>query len=753
MTGFPSHCIYFAVLVSLIFGLLPEVRAQRIGSWDDSVPVTVDNNTLSLAWAGGLNSVQYNSIDLNNDGQHDLLLFDRSSNTLHPFLRQNNQWVYAQEYAALFPANLQSWVLLADYDNDGDQDLFTASGGRGISTYRNNSAGNGLLTWTLMAETIRTTAFVSGATVTLQVNSSDYPAIVDIDQDGDLDVVNYSVIGSGELILHENQSIEQYGHADSLVYRTTNLQWGSVEECDCGLFALGDQTCDDLNGGSRKLNQAKLQHIGGKTLLVLDADGDGDLDVLTGDEGCLGIAFLENEPVNGQVFFQRVTTDYPTNTLPATSLFFPGAYLADGDGDNVPDLMLSPNASTNTEDAIDFERSSWWYRNEGTTQNPRWNWSTSGFLQEDMIDVGENAAPALADYDADGDLDLFIGNRGVQRTDGYYAGLHLYENVGTSRNPSFQFITNNYLELSEWELQELKPYFTDIDQDGLMDLLISGREAISRESRLYALLNQANGPEAPYELLTRQRQALELAFRSEDNLAFYDVDKDQQMDVLVGKQSGNLIYYRNQTENFPPQWVQEDDAFGGFDRNARGLFLTPAVVDSNGDGSAEIISTDVSGSLLIRPIDSDGTGETVDTILVQNELLNDAVPVQLGQQSWLASGILAGSNRVSVVIGSQRGGVSLLHLNAGSGENPGKQVELLIYPNPATEGATTLEANSLIRSVQVINTAGQIMQDYVLSEPLSEVNLESATLPTGLYIIRAFFVQGGAVSTKLLVHN
>jgi hypothetical protein len=751
MTSIHLHCTYFAVLFAFFLKPTGEVCAQRIGSWDASVPASAEGNTLSLAWAGGLNSVQYNSIDLNNDGQKDLLLFDRSSNTLHPFLRQNNQWIYAQEYAALFPANLQSWVLLADYDNDGDPDLFTASGGRGISAYRNDRAGNGLLTWTLVAETIRTTAFVSGATVTLQVNSSDYPAITDIDQDGDLDVINYSVVGSGELILHENQSIEQYGHADSLIYQTTDLQWGDVEECDCGLFAFGDQTCDDLNGGSRKLNQEKLQHVGGKTLLVLDADGDGDLDVLTGDEGCFGIAFLENEPVNGQVFFQRVATDYPTNTLPATSLFFPGAYLADGDGDNVPDLMLSPNASTNTEDAIDFERSSWWYRNEGTAQNPQWSWSTSGFLQEDMIDVGENAAPALADYDADGDLDLFIGNRGVQRADGYYTGLYLYENMGTSQNPSFQFVTNNHLDLSEWELQELKPYFTDIDQDGLVDLLISGREAVSRETRLYALLNQADGLEAPYQFLTGQRQALELAFRSEDNLAFYDVDQDQQMDVLVGKQSGNLIYYRNQSESFPPQWVQEDDAFAGFDRNARGLFLTPAVIDA--DGTAEIISTDISGSLLVRPIDSDGTESSVDTILVQNELLNDAVPVQLGQQNWLTLGALNGSNRVSVVIGSQRGGVSLLHLNVGSGENPGEQVALLIYPNPATEGTTTLEASGLMRSVQVINTAGQLVQDYVLSEPLSEVNLESATLPTGLYIIRAFFAQGGVVSTKLLVHN
>lgn len=725
---------------------------QRIAQWDYAVPVVDESDTLSLAWAGGLNAVQYNTIDLNDDDRDDLLLFDRSSNTLHPFLRQNNQWIYAAEYVALFPQNLQSWVLLADYDNDGDPDLFTASGGRGISVYRNDKDNNDLLIWTRVAETIRTTAFASGATVTLQVNSSDYPAITDVDQDGDLDIINYSTIGSGELILHQNQSIEQFGHADSLIYRTTNVQWGDAEECDCGVFAFGDQTCDDLNGGSRQLAQAKLQHVGGKALLVLDADGDQDLDALSGDEGCFGIAFLENEPVGSQVSFQRVTTDYPMDTQSASSLFFPGAYLADGDGDGIPDLMLSPNISKNVGDNIDFGRSSWWYRNEGTLQNPQWNWKTSAFLQEDMIDVGENAAPALADYDADGDLDLFIGNRGRQRESGFYAGLYLYENVGNTRQPSFRLVTDDFLELSDWELQELKPYFVDIDQDGKQDLLISGREATSRESRLYVLLNRATASNEPYLFQAEQRQALELAFRSEDNLAFYDVDGDQQVDVLVGKQSGNLAYYRNQQQNFPPQWALEDDAFAGIDRNARGLFLAPAVADTDGEKTAEILSTDVSGNLLIRSLEHENNTEiSVDTVSIRNSLSSEISPVLLGRQSWLATGQLTGSGVLSVVVGSQRGGVSLMHLDTD--RRPSEQLSLLVYPNPATNGTTKLEASQPMRSIQLINVAGQVVKDYTLAEPLDQINLESAVLPTGLYVIRVFLAQGGTASTKLLVNN
>ncbi|WKN45991.1 T9SS type A sorting domain-containing protein [Tunicatimonas pelagia] len=761
---YPDKSILLTVV--LLLGISVASWSQEIAEWDFTTPVSRGKDELTMPWVGGLNAVQYNNIRLNGDNQNDLLLFDRSSGTLHPFLRQNGQWVYAPEYVPLFPAGLQSWVLLKDYDQDGDQDLFTASGGRGISVYQNNRDGGDGLGWTLVTETLRTVAFASGATVTLQVNSTDVPAIVDVDGDGDLDVINYSVIGSGTLILHQNQSVEQFGRADSLVYQTTNIRWGDVEECNCGIFAFNGQTCDDLNSGSRsgdsrnvdsrngdswndesrQLTEAKLAHVGGKALLVLDADGDQDLDALSGDEGCYGIAFLENQSANNQPLFGQLNTNYPENTQPASSVFFPGAYLADTDADGINDLLLSPNASTNVGNSIDFENSSWQYRNDGTAQNPNWQWQTSGFLQEEMIDVGENAAPALADYDADGDLDLFIGNRGNLQENGFYAGLYLYENVGSPAQPSFQFVTSDFLSLANWQLQEVKPYFTDINQDGRTDLLISGRESESRETRLYALLNQASSGDA-WEFQPEQRQLLTLPFRSEDNLAFYDVDQDQRVDVLVGKQSGNLIYYRDTGTDFPPQWTRENDAFAGIDRSARGLFLAPAII--NTDGTVGILSANSSGNLLLRPLEENT--ESIDTVVVRNAILSETVAVQLDRQSWLAVGqILGGST--TVVIGRQRGGVSLLNLNREGAS--GEEITLRIFPNPATDSdVTTVQANRAVKQVQVISVAGQVVYERSLPQPLSRLNVDTRVLPPGLYVMRAFFEQGGVASAKLLVGN
>nr|WKN39062.1 T9SS type A sorting domain-containing protein [Tunicatimonas sp. TK19036] len=747
----PSFYYGLALLAATsFFWSVSSVKAQQLAQWNYDVPVVSASDTLPAPWVGGLNAVQYNTIDINNDDQDDLLLFDRTTNTLLPFLRESNQWIYAPEYAALFPANLQSWVLLKDYNGDGHPDLFTASGSRGISLYQNTTENQGLLSWELITGNIRTIALASGANVTLQVNSSDYPAIVDVDQDGDLDVVNYSVIGSGELLFHQNQSMEQYGNADSLVYQTISMQWGEVEECNCGLFAFGDQTCDELPEGSRTATQAKLQHVGGKALLVLDADGDQDMDVLSGDEGCFGMTFLENIPVDSQVFFQQLTNGYPDNTLPSSGIFFPGAYLADGDGDGVDDLILSPNASTNVGNNIDFKNSSWLYKNEGTAQQPQWQYLSSSFLQEGMIDVGEDAVPALADYDADGDLDLFIGSRGMLHTDGFYAGLYLYENVGNAQQPIFRFVTDDFLQLSNWKAQEIKPYFADINQDGKKDLLITVRESANRASNLYALLNQARSSDEPYVLVAEQRQVLNLPFRSEDNLAFYDVDQDRHLDVLVGKQSGNLVYYRNQSSAFPPQWVEEDDAFAGIGRNARGLFLAPTVIAANQDSIPQILSSDVSGNLLLRPMLSDSENIKVDTVLTQNALLSTDLPVSLGRQSWLATGQLSGDGAVTVVVGSQRGGVSLLQLSTdlNSGESP----SIVVYPNPS-DGATIVKTNNAMRSLQVINVAGQLVYDQVLPTPVSQTSFNVDSFPVGLYIVRTLLAGGEAVSTKLLVKH
>jgi hypothetical protein len=45
--------------------------------------------------------------------------------------------------------------------------------------------------------------------------------------------------------------------------------FGNLEECDCNLFAFGGAPCNSIPGG-------RTEHAGGKAMLTIDTDGDGD---------------------------------------------------------------------------------------------------------------------------------------------------------------------------------------------------------------------------------------------------------------------------------------------------------------------------------------------------------------------------------------------------------------------------------------------------------------------------------------------
>ena len=129
--------------------------AQFQYRFDQDIAVVRGNNLNRMPWVGGLNASQYNVIDLDNDGADDLMIFDRDNNKALTFLAENDQYIYSPEYEHLFPAEMEAWVLLRDYNCDGKADLFTSSI-FGMSLYENISASGGPLAWELVYETIFT---------------------------------------------------------------------------------------------------------------------------------------------------------------------------------------------------------------------------------------------------------------------------------------------------------------------------------------------------------------------------------------------------------------------------------------------------------------------------------------------------------------------------------------------------------------------------------------------------------------------
>ena len=113
--------------------LVPAVILAQFGferKYD--INVIKDNIQQNHPWMGGLNSCQYSNIDLDQDGTLDLFIFEKTDKTIRTFVQEGNTGVmdfrYAPEYEAVFedPAiSLAGWVLMADYNGDGKQDIFT----------------------------------------------------------------------------------------------------------------------------------------------------------------------------------------------------------------------------------------------------------------------------------------------------------------------------------------------------------------------------------------------------------------------------------------------------------------------------------------------------------------------------------------------------------------------------------------------------------------------------------------------------
>jgi hypothetical protein len=219
----------------------------------------------------------------------------------------------------------------------------------------------------------------------------------------------------------------------------------------------------------------------------------------------------------------------------------------DADLDGVNDLVVAANQVTNQDDRVSMRHTVRQYRSTGGGAGtlPTYTQVSDGFLQNEMLDVSEGAAPAFGDLDGDGLTDLLVGSQG-DLVNGYYrASLSYYRNVGTARRPVFRLVTDDYLGLAATaaltpasRFESLRPALVDLNRDGALDLVYSVYAGSS--NRLHFRLNQAGaGQVAVYPAASDDYfrppgagSTGAIATTRGDTPCFFDVDNDGYVDLL-----------------------------------------------------------------------------------------------------------------------------------------------------------------------------------------------------------------------------
>lgn len=327
------------------------------------------------------------------------------------------------------PLHGANTMTFADIDGDEDQDLFWGDFFEPGLLYIENTGA-------CARPRLRTTPVPFPVNDPLQSSGYNAPSFGDLDADGDMDLLagvlggafNPNKTAQSNLYMYEQRGDKQF------TLRTTRF----LDQIDVGSESYPVLVDLDADGDEDLLVANKISAEGGRGATMTyfenadgayrpgeapaffpayhyapafgDLDGDGDLDLLLGTWND-GIAWYRNEGapdapnfVLQQRGFIRLTRgSHATPTL------------VDIDGDGDLDLFAGETSGT-----INF------YRNAGTAAAPVFEFVSDNYAD---IDVGRRSVPVFVDADGDGDADLIVGSE--------QEGLLLFRNEGSRTTPRF----------------------------------------------------------------------------------------------------------------------------------------------------------------------------------------------------------------------------------------------------------------------------------------------------------------------------
>ncbi|MDH5751080.1 MAG: VCBS repeat-containing protein [Deltaproteobacteria bacterium] len=522
-------------------------------------------------------------LDVNGDGIPDLMIGD-STNLMTLYTNKgtgsrDDVWKVTKNVlgTARFGQGLRR-IVISSGDVDGDKDLDLVLGERGgdILLVRNIGKSNQPV-WDKKPERLGGNS----------ARGNSAPWLVDIDSDGDLDLL--------------------VGGKDGRLWLMRNR--GTAAKIQ---LVLEETSLGGIDVGSDSVPMTK------------DIDGDGDQDLFVGN-GKGHVIFFRNEGTKDSPAFKLVSTRFgnvisPGNAAPA---FF------DWDADGLSDMVVG-----NRQGFIGLALN----RSGEQQEYPR-DWELQTKNQEGFFGR-RYAAPHFVDLNGDGLVDLLLGdfegnvqlwwNRGrkvskvAKPATMASEGENQSEEVETAISPPTPVLESApvfareeaveagpaQVELAavtepagplppEYSLESTKyggieykhrvvPTFGDLDNDGDLDLLVgvgNGTVAYYR--------NDGSPTEAKWKKVTDT--LIEKLPGKLPSVILHDLDEDLRLELLVGLDSGFVKLYRNTVKSGDPKFELEPEAL----KKVRvGHNAAPSVVSLNEDNTTDLVVGDFSGKLV-----------------------------------------------------------------------------------------------------------------------------------------------------------
>ena len=532
--------------------------------------------------------------DLDHDGDLDLVAGSSGSISLFYFENTGSasSAAFIQRTGLANPFNSFSFAADAspaagDVDRDGDVD-FVLGSTSGVLEYLQNTGSAATPKFTFANQP----GFHD-------VGSNSKPSLGDLDGDGDLDLA-VGDSNSGSFFYFENTGVgsgvfaERTGSANPLngiVFPGQGVSpaLGDLDgdgdtdllarSADAGLIAVIENTGTAASAAFVLLSGAD-DPIASQSGLVWtpvfgDLDGDGDLDLVTGQSDG-GFAWLESFVVQPPIDALSLTG--AANPLAGQDIgSLSGPALADLDRDGDVDLIAGEGTGT-------FR----YFENTGSATGVRFVARTGAANPLDGRDVGDLSKPALADLDGDGDLDLLAGR---------LAGdFDYFANTGNPLTPAFAAPVANPFGLIQGSDGASAPAFADVDHDGDLDLVVGGYYSAPR---YFENTGSRTGP-GFIERIGGSNPFTDLDMAYDPNPALGDFDGDGDVDLVTGSTLGRLRYFHNSGSAIAPRYARLIGAGNPLNGEDVGDRSSPAAADLDGDGDLDLVTGSLAGTFAVH---------------------------------------------------------------------------------------------------------------------------------------------------------